>query len=92
MTSENRLTKVKKFDDKNISLAPLLGCAIPTAWGILNKESSISKSDSILIFGAGGLGSPVAVYLALAGIATIGLVDFDTVDVSNLQRQILLQN
>jgi adenylyltransferase/sulfurtransferase len=43
----------------------------------------------VLIIGAGGLGSPIALYLALAGVGKLGIVDFDTVDVSNLQRQIL---
>ena len=44
---------------------------------------------SVVCIGAGGLGSPIAMYLAAAGIGKIGLVDFDTVDFSNLQRQII---
>ncbi len=47
------------------------------------------KSASVLCVGAGGLGSPIAMYLAAAGLGKIGIVDFDTVDYSNLQRQIL---
>lgn len=45
--------------------------------------------SKVLVIGAGGLGSPAAFYLAAAGIGTIGLIDGDTVDLSNLQRQIL---
>ncbi len=47
------------------------------------------KASRVLCIGAGGLGSPVAMYLAAAGVGTLGIVDFDTVDFSNLQRQIL---
>jgi len=47
------------------------------------------KSASVLLVGAGGLGSPLALYLAAAGIGRIGIVDFDVVDESNLQRQVL---
>jgi sulfur-carrier protein adenylyltransferase/sulfurtransferase len=47
------------------------------------------KAASVLLVGAGGLGSPLGLYLAAAGVGRIGLVDFDVVDFSNLQRQVL---
>jgi len=47
------------------------------------------KASSVLLVGAGGLGSPLALYLAAAGVGRIGIVDFDVVDASNLQRQVL---
>ncbi len=47
------------------------------------------KAAKVLCVGAGGLGAPLALYLAAAGVGTIGLVDFDMVDVTNLQRQVL---
>src|ERR1017187_4740500 len=46
-------------------------------------------SASVLCIGAGGLGSPIAMYLAAAGIGKLGIVDFDAVELSNLQRQAL---
>ena len=47
------------------------------------------KAARVLLVGTGGLGSPIAMYLAAAGVGTIGLVDFDVVDYTNLQRQII---
>lgn len=47
------------------------------------------KNAKVLLIGTGGLGAPVAMYLAAAGVGKLGIVDFDTVDVSNLQRQVI---
>lgn len=55
--------------------------------GIEGQEKIIQ--GKVIIIGAGGLGSPVALYLAAAGIGTIGIMDEDTVDLTNLQRQII---
>src|SRR5437899_4010886 len=47
------------------------------------------KAAKVLCIGAGGLGSPLALYLTAAGVGTLGIVDFDVVDYTNLQRQII---
>ena len=54
-----------------------------------SKGQRTLMQSSALIIGAGGLGSPSAIYLSLAGVGTIGIVDLDVVDLSNLQRQVL---
>ena len=57
--------------------------------GIGREGQLRMKNASVLMIGTGGLGCPAALYLAAAGIGRLGLIDPDTVDVSNLQRQIL---
>src|SRR5439155_26939734 len=47
------------------------------------------KNAKVLVIGAGGLGSPALLYLAAAGVGTLGVIDFDVVDESNLQRQVI---
>lgn len=54
-----------------------------------NEGQKKLKAAKVLVVGAGGLGSPLLLYLAAAGVGTIGIVDFDVVDISNLQRQVL---
>ena len=54
--------------------------------GVAGQEKL--KGARVLSIGSGGLGSPIGIYLAAAGVGTLGLVDFDVVDVTNLQRQI----
>ena len=55
--------------------------------GVAGQEKLVNSS--VLCIGAGGLGSPLALYLAAAGVGHLGILDFDVVDFSNLQRQII---
>ena len=55
--------------------------------GVLGQQRI--RASRVLLIGAGGLGAPAALYLAAAGVGTIGLIDDDDVDVSNLQRQVI---
>ena len=65
-----------------------VGFALAIPWGTVRGKVALLAS-TVAIVGAGGLGSPVAMYLAAAGVGTIGIIDFDVVDASNLQRQVI---
>jgi adenylyltransferase/sulfurtransferase len=55
------------------------------------RGQELLKASKVLIIGAGGLGSPVALYLAAAGVGTLGILDYDKVSTSNFNRQILYE-
>ena len=61
---------------------------ISVDWFSKENQSKL-KQSSVLVVGAGGLGSSALMYLAAAGVGTIGIADFDKVDLTNLQRQII---
>ncbi len=103
-TLQGEATALKNGDE--LAVIPALAGGAPTVMTpemverysrhlIMPQVGSIGQRTimeaKVLIIGAGGLGSPVALYLALAGVGTIGIIDFDVVDLSNLQRQILHQ-
>lgn len=56
----------------------------------LNGQDLLQKAK-VLVIGCGGLGSPIAIYLATSGVGTLHLVDFDTISVSNLHRQVFFK-
>ena len=58
--------------------------------GIVGQKKLLKSK--VLIVGAGGLGSPIALYLAASGVGTVGVIDSDKVEISNLQRQILFSS
>ncbi len=77
--SESRLTKDQRMRYSRHTLLPEVG--VEGQLAMLNSK--------VLLLGAGGLGAPTALYLAAAGIGTLGIVDDDVVDASNLQRQVI---
>lgn len=82
---------VKLEADKTVYYIDKLLDPISTATAFSNDidNSKILSGSKVLIVGTGGLGSPAALALSMAGVGTIGLIDYDNVDISNLNRQIL---
>ena len=72
--AENRCTKIP-YDEDLLHVLPLLGCALPTAYGAMIKEAKVSQDDSILIFGAGGLGMALLFWANVLGTKNHIVVD-----------------
>src|SRR3989344_6944166 len=82
-----------KMSKENLSKEELLRYSRHLALPEVGKEGQTKlKKAKVLIIGAGGLGNAAAMYLAAAGIGTIGIADYDKVEHSNLQRQVLYSN
>src|SRR3989338_3692088 len=78
---------LKKKPLSNLELKRYNRQILLDGWGLHGQEKL--KRASVFIAGAGGLGSPVAIYLAAAGVGKLRICDYDTLEISNLNRQIL---
>lgn len=76
IVSENRVTKIYSSKTSS-SILPLLGCALTTAYGVLKNEAQVTPNDSIMIFGAGGVGLTMLKILASWGVTNTVLIDID---------------
>ncbi|MFA4987524.1 MAG: zinc-binding dehydrogenase [Candidatus Brocadiia bacterium] len=74
--SENRMTKIPP--DFDMRLAPLFGCAIPTAYGVIHNDAKLKSGESLVIFGAGGVGAALCTIGALASAYPIIAVDINS--------------
>ena len=86
---EERGSRVGRAHDAHRRPAQPLPAPPPAPRGGRGGSDRSCSSAKVLLLGAGGLGSPAALYLAAAGVGTLGIIDMDVVDESNLQRQIL---
>ncbi len=84
VVSENRVTPIPK--DFDLSVAPLYGCAITTAFGVVNTDAKLKCGESIVIFGAGGVGVPLVLAAQLSGAYPIISVDINEFKLSQAKK------
>jgi S-(hydroxymethyl)glutathione dehydrogenase/alcohol dehydrogenase len=73
IVSENRLTRMPEGVDRKV--APLFGCALTTAYGVIVNDAQVKPGDSVLIYGVGGVGMPMVAMAKAAGARVVGVVD-----------------